>query len=259
MRLDQYLVQHEYCTTRARAQDAIQQQRVYVNNKVMQKNSYHVEEEDCVRMIEEELSLASRAGFKLFDVLEDFGIDLNDRICIDVGASTGGFSDVCLKQGANLVYAVDVGKDQLLETLKENPRVINMEGVNCRYLTKEMFSPLPDFACMDVSFISIKCILPALLSVLSKKELVVLVKPQFEAGREYIGKHGVIKNEKVHLQVLNDIISYIETLGVYVHHVKASSLLGRDGNKEFVVHIKEEESHKVFPLKQIIKEYHTKR
>ncbi|MEG0275367.1 MAG: TlyA family RNA methyltransferase [Longicatena sp.] len=259
MRLDQYLVQHEYCTTRARAQDAIQQQRVYVNDKVIQKNSYYVDEEDCVRVIEEELSLASRAGFKLYDVLEDFEIDLKDRICIDVGASTGGFSDVCLKQGAKLVYAVDVGKDQLLEALKGNPRVINMEGVNCRYLTKEMFSPLPDFACMDVSFISIKCILPALLSVLSKKELVVLVKPQFEAGREYIGKHGVIKNEKVHLQVLNDIISYIETLGVYVHHVKASSLLGRDGNKEFVVHIKEEECHKVFPLKQIIKEYHTKR
>lgn len=259
MRLDQYLVEALYFTTRTRSQDAIKKGRVHINEQLITKNSYQVYDEDIVEIEQEEIALASRAGYKLLDVLEDFEIQLKDRICIDVGASTGGFSDVCLKQGAKLVYAIDVGKDQLLPSLKNDSRIVNMEGINCRYLQPEMFAIKPDFACMDVSFISITLILPALQQILSKKEMVVLIKPQFEAGKEYIGKHGIVKDEKVHIQVLSNCIHFVESLGLYVQHLQASSLLGRYGNKEFVAHISEEPTQKVFNLKQIVREYHVKR
>lgn len=259
MRLDTYISNHGFCSTRAKAQDAIEQGRVKVNGVVILKKAFPITEEDEVEVMEEEIALASRAGFKLLDVLQDFQIQLKDRICIDVGASTGGFSDVCLKQGAALVYAVDVGKDQLLQELRDHPKIVNMEGVNCRYLEKEMFHPLPDFACMDVSFISIKLILPGLMELLQQKEAVVLIKPQFEAGKQFLNKHGVVKEGRVHMNVLTDMLAFVETLGYHVHHLQASSLLGRDGNKEFVMHIKEEYCHKSFPIKQIVKEYHAKR
>lgn len=259
MRLDQYLVSKQMFATRTRAQDGIQEGLVFVNEVPITKNSYDIGEEDVVRVEQAQLVLASRAGYKLYDVLEPFAISLQNRICIDVGASTGGFSDVCLQAGASMVYAVDVGKDQLLQRLKEDERIVNLEGVNCRYITSDMFHPQPDFACMDVSFISIKNILPALCDIVRTKEMVILIKPQFEAGSANVGKHGIVKNEKVHIQVLHDIVEFVSSLGLFVHHLCASSLLGRDGNKEFVMHIKEEPCHKVFPIKQIVKEYSKKR
>ncbi|MEG2800329.1 MAG: TlyA family RNA methyltransferase [Longicatena sp.] len=259
MRIDTFLQEHNYFTSRAKAQDALREQRVSVNGKRITKSSYQVDESALIEVEKSELTLASRAGFKLYDAIQDFDIDLQGRICIDVGASTGGFSDVCLKKGAAFVYAVDVGKDQLLPFLKEDDRVRNMEGINCRYLTSEMFEEKPTFACMDVSFISIKLILPSLLSIMDTKELVVLIKPQFEAGRQYVGKNGIVKDEKIHIQVLSDMLNFISDLGYYVHHLQASSILGRDGNKEFVMHIKETPISRVFPLKQIVKEYKVKR
>lgn len=259
MRLDQYLVEKGYFPTRTRAQDAIGKGCISVDGKTITKNSYAIEEGKQVTVLQEELVLASRAGFKLYDVVEDFQLCLQDRICIDVGASTGGFSDVCLRQGAKRVYAVDVGHDQLLEHLKNDPRIVNMEGVNCRYLTKDMFSPQPDFACMDVSFISVKLILPALISCMAHKELVILIKPQFEAGNAYVNKHGIVREERVHVQVLKDMLEYVSSLQLYVHHLQASSIFGRGGNKEFVMHIKEEPCRRSFDLVKIVREYHVKR
>ena len=232
MRIDQYLVEHGYVTTRSKAQDAIKAQRVSVNQHIITKNSFQVKDEDDVQVASSQLSFVSRAGFKLYDVIEDFQLNLKDRICMDVGASTGGFSDVCLREGAKLVYALDVGSDQLDPALRNDPRIINMEHTNCRYLTKDMFDQIPTFACMDVSFISIKLILPAIKEVMDDVELVALVKPQFEAGKEHIGKHGIVKDKKIHVQVLKDMISYVQEVGLYVHHLQSSSILGRDGNKE---------------------------
>ena len=209
MRIDQYLVEHGYVTTRSKAQDAIKAQRVSVNQHIITKNSFQVKDEDDVQVASSQLSFVSRAGFKLYDVIEDFQLNLKDRICMDVGASTGGFSDVCLREGAKLVYALDVGSDQLDPALRNDPRIINMEHTNCRYLTKDMFDQIPTFACMDVSFISIKLILPAIKEVMDDVELVALVKPQFEAGKEHIGKHGIVKDKKIHVQVLKDMISYV--------------------------------------------------
>ena len=254
MRIDQYLVEHGYVTTRSKAQDAIKAQRVSVNQHIITKNSFQVKDEDDVQVASSQLSFVSRAGFKLYDVIEDFQLNLKDRICMDVGASTGGFSDVCLREGAKLVYALDVGSDQLDPALRNDPRIINMEHTNCRYLTKDMFDQIPTFACMDVSFISIKLILPAIKEGMDDVELVALVKPQFEAGKEHIGKHGIVKDKKIHVQVLKDMISYVQEVGLYVHHLQSSSILGRDGNKEFVMHIKSEPTKKSFDLKRIVEE-----
>ena len=254
MRIDLYLVEHGYVTTRSKAQDAIKAQRVSVNQHIITKNSFQVKDEDDVQVASSQLSFVSRAGFKLYDVIEDFQLNLKDRICMDVGASTGGFSDVCLREGAKLVYALDVGSDQLDPALRNDPRIINMEHTNCRYLTKDMFDQIPTFACMDVSFISIKLILPSIKEVMDDVELVALVKPQFEAGKEHIGKHGIVKDKKIHVQVLKDMISYVQEVGLYVHHLQSSSILGRDGNKEFVMHIKSEPTKKSFDLKRIVEE-----
>ena len=258
MRLDQKIAA-DYNISRSKAQDDIKAGLVKVNDKVITKASFDVKDEDQIHMEEADLAFASRAGFKLYDVLEDFHIDLNNRICMDVGASTGGFSDVCLQHGAKLVYALDVGKDQLIQRLKDDPRIVNMEQTNCRYLTKDMFDHPIDFACMDVSFISAKLILPSLFETMSYKELVILIKPQFEAGKQNIGKHGIVKDSKVHMQVLQDMVNFVSEQGYYVHHLQSSSILGRDGNREFVMHIKEEPSQNIFDYKRIIKENKIKR
>lgn len=259
MRLDIYMVTEGLCSTRMKAQDAIQEGRVCVNGNIIKKNSFLIDESMEVKLQDAQFAFASRGGHKLYNALEAFQVDLTNRICIDVGASTGGFSDVCLKKGAQLVYAVDVGKDQLMPYLKEDARVVNMEGCNCRYITSSMFELYPDFGCIDVSFISVKLLLPVLISVFHKLELVVLIKPQFEAGKDKVGKHGIVKSEKIHIQVLQDMITFVESLGYYVHHLKASSILGRDGNKEFVMHIKHTPIQRVFPLREIVKEYNGKR
>ncbi|WP_416324852.1 TlyA family RNA methyltransferase [[Eubacterium] hominis] len=258
MRLDQYLVEKQKSETRSKAQDAIKAGRVSVNGTVVLKNSFSIREEDDVQVAPSSLSFVSRAGYKLYDVISDFHLDLKDKVCMDVGASTGGFSDVCLKQGAKLVYAIDVGCDQLDQTLRQDARVINMEHTNCRYLTSEMFSLLPQFACMDVSFISIKLILPAIKEVMKDVDLVALIKPQFEAGKEHIGKHGIVKDKKIHVQVLKDMVSYVQEIGLYVHHLQGSSILGRDGNKEFVMHIMSKPCTKTFDYKKIVEAYHCK-
>ena len=236
MRLDQKIVVMRRDLSRSRAQDMIKEGLVQVNGQTITKSSYAITEEDEIVIFEADMVFASRAGFKLYDVIDDFQLQLKDRVCLDVGASTGGFSDVCLQQGAQKVYAVDVGKDQLIERLRKDKRVVNMENCNCRYLRKDMFDDAITFACMDVSFISAKLILPAVFSVMSKKELV--------------GKHGIVKDAKVHMRVLQEMVDFVKEQGLYVHHLQESSILGRDGNREFVMHICD-------TYKQQLFDYHT--
>lgn len=255
-RLDKGLVTVGLCDTRSRAQDAIKAGLVKVNGAAITKSSYAVHlETDQITMDSPEQSFASRAGWKLNGALDRFQIDLQDRIVMDVGASTGGFTDVCLQRHAKRVYALDVGHDQLLERLKKDPRVVNREGVNCRYLDASMFEERPDFACIDVSFISIKQILPSVLNVLgAKQEMVVLIKPQFEAGKAALNKHGVIRDVKYHRQVLSDMIQFVEAQGLFIHHLANSSITGRDGNREFVMHICNLPIHRVFDVFRIASE-----
>lgn len=259
IRLDKALVEQGFADTRAKAQDAIKEGRVSVDGKVIIKNSFAIDETAKLEVKTSELSFVSRAGYKLYDVIEPFHLSLANRIVLDVGASTGGFSDVCLQQGAAYVYAVDVGSDQLDMRLRQHPQLCNMEHVNCRYLEKSMFEKPIDFCTIDVSFISLKLILPAVVGVMEHVEIIALVKPQFEAGKKDVGKGGIVKDARIHERILKDMEHFVHSLGLYVHHVAASSICGRDGNKEFIFHIKEEVSTKTFDFKKIIENYQIKR
>lgn len=254
MRLDKALVERQLFSTRAKAQDAIAAGRICVNHRVITKNSYDLTDAMDVEIRSLTVSFVSRAGFKLYDVLAPFHITLKDRNVIDVGASTGGFSDVCLQGGAHCVYAVDVGHGQIDPSLLQDPRLHNIEHTNCRYLQRSLFAEPMNFACVDVSFISLKLILPALIACMETVEIVALVKPQFEAGKAQIGKHGIVKDEKVHVRILQDMDAYIRSLGCYVHHIAPSSVIGRDGNQEYVFHICERPSNKTFDMARIVKQ-----
>lgn len=255
MRIDVYLTQNQWTPSRASAQDAIKEGRVSVNGQIIKKASYEVKENDQVQLQMAQYSFASRAGLKLFHALNDFQIDLANKVVLDVGASSGGFSDVCLQQHALKVYAVDVGHDQLIPSLKNHPQLVNRENTNALDLRKEDFNEKIQFMCMDVSFVSIKSLLPHLLSITDEDcEYVVLIKPQFEAGKKDIGKNGIVKDEKVHVRVLNEIIAFLQSLHCGILHLKASEIAGRDGNQEYLIHFNKKENQKVFHTIQIVKD-----
>lgn len=253
-RLDIYLSEQGYCQSRSLAQDAIKEGRVKVNDKIITKASFKLKGDEQIELFSKEHEFASRGGNKLYHAIKKWNIDLCDKVVLDIGASTGGFSDVCLQAKAKYVYALDIGKDQLIERLRNDKRVKNMEGVNCRYLTKEMFDQKIDFVCMDVSFISIKLIVDAILNVVDKPfTFVFLIKPQFEAGKAFIGKNGIVKDKKVHKRVLNDFILYFKEKGLGVEHLIKSDTIGRDGNQEYLIHLSHIENNKTFNIDNIIK------
>ena len=177
----------------------------------------------------------SRGGLKLEKEMAEFGISLKEKICMDIGASTGGFTDCMLQNGAARVYAVDVGYGQLDWALRNNEKVVVMERTNARYLTQEDVPEQPDFASVDVSFISLRLILPA-LERLKVREVVTLIKPQFEAGREKIGKKGVVRDPKVHLEVITDVLDFANEIGYAVRHLSYSPIKGPNGNIEYLAH-----------------------
>ena len=188
-----------------------------------------------------ELPFVSRGGLKLEKALHAFGVDASGLVCVDVGASTGGFTDVLLRSGARRVYAVDVGTAQLHESLRGDPRVTVMEQTNARTLNRAMFPVPPTLAVMDVSFISIRLILPALFDVLGQAGRVIsLIKPQFEAGRQRIGKNGIVSKAETHRDVLKELIDFTPALGWRVIGLDFSPIAGGDGNLEFLADMKPE-------------------
>lgn len=252
MRLDKWLLTEAF-SSRAKAQDAIQEGRVRVNGKVVLKNSYEVSEQDVIEVAAKEHEFVSRAGKKMFDVLDAFGIELSDRCVLDVGASTGGFTDVCLKRGARKVYALDVGHDQLHPSLKSDPRCVSMEGRNVRDVRKEWFADSIDFICMDVSFLSCVTALRALHAQFANVETLVLVKPQFEAGSACLNKHGIVKDANVLVRVLESVIQEAGSMGYCVRHLTSSSIRGRDGNQEFLMHLTDEQRTITHDLRAIVR------
>lgn len=252
MRLDQAL--SKMLQTRSRAQDAIREERVRVNGQLVTKNSFQVSETDHIEVIEKEDDFVSRAGAKLNGVLDDFGISLHERVVLDVGASTGGFTDVCLRRGASLVYALDVGHDQLHERLRSDPRCVNMEGRNARALRADWFPCPISFICMDVSFISCRTLLSVIAKELPKTEAVILIKPQFEAGREYLNKHGILKDDNVIIRVLREVCEEAARLGWSVRHLRRSPLPGRDGNREFLMHLCGEDKQRTYDFRALLSE-----
>ena len=238
-RIDVYLYEKGLANSRSHASSIVMAGNVYVNNQKALKPGMTVTDNDLIDVRGPSCKYVSRGGLKLEKALEIFNISVKDKICLDIGASTGGFTDCMLQNGAKIVYAVDVGYGQLDWKLRNNEKVINLEKTNIRYATKTIIPDEIDFASVDVSFISLKLILPVLKLLLSDNgEAVCLIKPQFEAGRKNVGKNGVVREPEIHLQVINQIKNYIEENEFCLVDLSYSPIKGPKGNIEYLVFIK---------------------
>lgn len=241
-RADVALVNRGFSESREKAQAAIMAGLVFIGERRVMKASEPVRPEDNLLMRQPENTYVSRRALKLEKAVRVFGADLNDRVILDAGASTGGFTDVCLRNGARHVYAVDVGYGQLDWKLRNHPRVTVMERTNARFLTADMFPEKPEIAVMDVSFISIRLILPALIGILGDHGIIYsLIKPQFEAGRDKVGKKGVVRNPITHEEVIRTITSFVQSVGWTVCCLDYSPITGPEGNIEFLSEIRKAE------------------
>ena len=235
LRADAALVKRGLTSSREKAQALIAAGLATVNGRVIAKPAQKVSEGDALAVTGEAHPYVSRGGLKLERALEAFGVSPEGRVCMDIGASTGGFTDVLLRRGARRVFAIDVGAGQLDPRLAADPRVTSLEHTNARALAREMFDEPPSLAVMDVSFISIRLILPAALRVLGEGgRMISLVKPQFEAGRSDVGKGGIVASDRVHARVLREIVDFAPTLGWRVRALEHSPIAGGDGNIEFL-------------------------
>ena len=213
-----------------------------INGERFDKPGEKIDEATELKLKGEKLKYVSRGGLKLEKALNQFGLSVEGKIAIDIGASTGGFTDVMLQNGASQVFSVDVGTNQLAWKLRNDPRVVSMEQFNLRYAEPDDFEATPSFASIDVSFISLDLILPALHRILAENgQVVALVKPQFEAGREQIGKNGIIKDPKIHLAVLEKVAAFAGTHGFAVMGVDYSPIQGGHGNIEFLMYLEKKE------------------
>ena len=237
IRLDRLLFEKKLAPTRQKAQALIGAGQVMVNNKLADKAGAMVED-SCIIEVKESCPFVSRGGYKLEAGLQFFDINPAGLICLDVGASTGGFTDCLLQHGALKVYSVDVGYGQLAWELRQDPRIVVMERTNARYLTKENFAEPIDLAVIDASFISLKLLIPPLLPFFRKNiSILALIKPQFEVGRGKVGKGGVVRDPALHQEVIDEIIDFCTTLELKSCGVTPSPILGPKGNKEFLVHL----------------------
>lgn len=239
VRLDQLVFDLGYTESRERAKTTIMSGLVFVNGQRADKPGTPVAPDAKIEVRGEAIPFVSRGGFKLDKALQVFPIDPSGKSCIDCGASTGGFTDVLLQHGAAKVYAVDVGYGQLAWKLRNDPRVVNLERTNLRYVTAEQIPELLELAVMDVSFISIKLVLPAVKALLVPgADLVCLIKPQFEAGRDEVGKKGVVRDSGVHCQVIRGILDVAPQIGLSVMGLDFSPIKGPEGNIEYICHMK---------------------
>ncbi len=235
-RLDIILVQKGLASSRELAKAYIMAGNVYVDGQKEDKAGTKVDPLTSIQVRGGEMKYVSRGGYKLEKALKEFPITLEGKICMDVGASTGGFTDCMLQNGAGKVYSIDVGYGQFNWRLRNDPRVVCMEKTNVRYITGEDIKDEPSFTSIDVSFISLTKVLPATLSVMSPDgQLVCLIKPQFEAGREKVGKKGVVKDLAVHREVIEKIINFALDNGVHIRGISYSPIKGPEGNIEYLI------------------------
>lgn len=239
IRLDQLVFDLGLAESRERAKTTVMSGLVFVNGQRADKPGMQVSPDVNVEVKGTALPYVSRGGLKLEKALKVFPIDVNGKVCIDCGASTGGFTDVLLKKGAAKVYSVDVGYGQLAWSLRNDERVVNMERTNIRYISSEQIPEPLDICVMDLSFISVKLVLPAVCALLKDDaQLVCLIKPQFEAGREEVGKKGVVRDKAVHLSVIESVLSFAPTVGMTVMGLDFSPIKGPEGNREYLCYMK---------------------
>ena len=243
LRLDKLLLERGLAGSRERAQSLILAGKVLVNGQKIEKSGAPVDREAEVRLLGEDLKYVSRGGLKLEKAFEHWKINVTGKICLDVGASTGGFTDCLLQYGAARVIAIDTGHGQIDFRLRQDPRVRLLEKTNARYLSREQLGEYVDFIAMDVSFISATLVLPAVVAAAfpqspserSGRKIVVLVKPQFEVGREQVGKGGIVRNEAARLAAVEKVRQEIIGLGFTKTDVIDSPILGAEGNREFLL------------------------
>lgn len=237
-RLDVAVFEQGYAPSREKAKALIMAGIVYVNNQKVDKAGFELKEGDVLEVRGKTLQYVSRGGLKLEKAMQEFPITLEGKICMDVGASTGGFTDCMLQNGAVKVYSVDVGYGQLAWKLRIDERVVNLERTNFRYATREQIPDEIDFASVDVSFISLKHILPNLNTLLAfDGQAVCLIKPQFEAGKEKVGKKGVVRDLNVHLEVVENVINLAVENGFSVMGLQFSPIKGPEGNIEYLIYL----------------------
>ena len=238
-RLDKLLVDRGLAQSRERARALIMAGQVVVNDHLADKAGTQVSIDADIRLKGEDIPFVSRGGLKLARALDEFGLDVSDLIALDVGASTGGFTDCLLQRGARKVYAVDVGYGQLAWKLRQDSRVVNLEKTNIRYLEPDTLTESPDLAVIDASFISLDKVLPPTLRLIRDGGAVVaLIKPQFEVGKGEVGKGGVVRDESKHRNVVGNVVALAESLGLAVCGVTESPILGPKGNREFLIHLR---------------------
>ncbi|MCD7775727.1 MAG: TlyA family RNA methyltransferase [Clostridiales bacterium] len=236
-RLDLRIFELGLAESREKAKAFIMANKVYVNGVKVVKAGTFVADNDKIE-VRGSSEFVSRGGYKLKKALSVFSIDLNGKTCMDIGASTGGFTDCMLQNGAAKVYSVDVGYGQLAWKLRSDPRVINLERTNVRYITEEQVPDKIDFASVDVSFISLCLVIPAFYPLLTDGgECVCLIKPQFEAGREKVGKKGVVRDKSVHIEVIEKIYNFVIESGFFVSGLDFSPIKGPEGNIEYLIHL----------------------
>jgi 23S rRNA (cytidine1920-2'-O)/16S rRNA (cytidine1409-2'-O)-methyltransferase len=238
-RLDKLLVQRGLVSSRERAQALIMEGKVLMDGTRVDKAGALVSTECELFLKDRDLPYVSRGGLKLEKALKVFGVDAEGKTCMDVGASTGGFTDCLLKKGAKKVYAVDVGYGQLAWSLKQDPRVVSLERRNIRYLSPGDIGEQADLAVVDTAFISLKKVLPNVMRLIKEGgEIIALIKPQFEVGKGRVGKGGVVKDKKDHEMVIEEISRFAKGLGLKELGLTESPLLGPKGNREFFIYLK---------------------
>ena len=234
MRMDIYMADAGYAESRTAAKNLILEGMVFVNGKRIDKPSYQVSGTEEIQ-VEDNRRFVSRGGEKLSFAIEFFKIDVQGKTAIDIGASSGGFTDCLLQNGARFVYAIDSGTNQLVKSLREDERVESRENCNARYLKKEDFDKKTDIAVMDVSFISQKLILPTIYNLLDGEGILIsLIKPQFEVGRSGIGKGGIVKDDKLRETAKGEVIKFAENIGFICVGTTISPIKGGDGNMEYL-------------------------
>lgn len=238
-RLDILLTEKNLVDSRARAKAIIMAGKVLVNGQRVDKAGTLIADDAQIRLLGEDMPFVSRGGLKLRKALDVFGINLVGRMAADIGASTGGFTDCMIQRGAKMVYAIDVGYGQLAWKLRINLQVVNMERTNIRNVTrKKFYYGLPSFASIDVAFISLEKVLPVVFDVLTDSgEVVALIKPQFEAGREHVGKRGVVRDKRIHAAVIERVLTFAAEVGFKICGLDFSPIKGPEGNIEYLAHL----------------------
>lgn len=257
-RLDVLVVKEGIAESREKAKAIIMSGNIFVNGQREDKagTTFH-SEKITIELHGTTLQYVSRGGLKLEKAMHQFGLTLEGLVCMDIGASTGGFTDCMLQNGARKVYAVDVGHGQLAWKLRNDPRVACMEKTNFRYMVRENIADDLDFASVDVSFISLTKILgPALALLKPEGKIVCLIKPQFEAGREKVGKKGVVREPEIHKEVIEKVITFAKGIGYSILGLEYSPIKGPEGNIEYLVFMTKAEKEECYSIKETVKEAH---